>query len=61
MRQVRQGPGPNFMTFLADEGDNVMFEIYKNPDVETPDYFAQDPMVLTWLSIPTTSKAKGPV
>ena len=46
MRQVRQGPGPNFMTFLADEGDNVMFEIYKNPDVETPDYFAQDPMVL---------------
>jgi catechol 2,3-dioxygenase-like lactoylglutathione lyase family enzyme len=21
MRQVRQGPGPNFMTFLADEGE----------------------------------------
>jgi catechol 2,3-dioxygenase-like lactoylglutathione lyase family enzyme len=46
MRQVRQGPGPNFMTFLGDEGDNVMFEIYHNPDVVTPDYFAQDPMVL---------------
>ena len=46
MRQVRQGPGPFFMTFLADEGDNVMFEIYDNPDVKTPDYFAQDPMVL---------------
>ncbi len=46
MRQVRQGPRPFFMTFLADEGDNVMFEIYDNPDVKTPDYFAQDPMVL---------------
>jgi glyoxylase I family protein len=46
MRQVRQGPGPFFMTFLADEGDTVMFEIYDNPDVKTPDYFAQDPMVL---------------
>lgn len=46
MRQVRQGPGPNFMTFLADEGDNVMFEIYHNPDIETPDYSALDPLVL---------------
>tara|TARA_A100001037_G_scaffold112052_1_gene102149 strand:+ start:563 stop:874 length:312 start_codon:yes stop_codon:yes gene_type:complete len=46
MKQVRQGPGPNFMTFLADDGDNVMFEIYANPEVQTPDYAAQDPLIL---------------
>jgi catechol 2,3-dioxygenase-like lactoylglutathione lyase family enzyme len=46
MRQVRQGPGPTFMTFLADDGDNVMFEIYNNSEVETPDYSAQNPLLL---------------
>jgi len=46
MTQVRQGPGPNFMTFLADDGGNVMFEIYANPEVVTPDYSQQDPLVL---------------
>ena len=46
MRQVRQGPGPMFMTFLADDGDNVMFEIYNNSEVETPDYSAQNPLLL---------------
>jgi len=46
MRQVRKGPGPTFMTFLADEGDNVMFEIYNNSEVETPDYSAQNPLLL---------------
>ena len=46
MKQVRQGPGPNFMTFLADDGGNVMFEIYANPDVPTPDYASQDPLIL---------------
>ena len=46
MRLVRQGPGPTFMTFIADEGDNVLFEIYQSPDVATPDYASQDPLVL---------------
>ena len=46
MRIVRQGDPPNRMTFLADEGRNVMFEIYANADVPTPDYASQDPMAL---------------
>ena len=46
MTQIRQGPGPTYMTFLADNGGNVMFEIYANPEVGTPDYANQDPLVL---------------
>ena len=46
MRLVRQGPAPNFMTFLADEGDHVMFELYINDEVETPDYASMNPLAL---------------
>lgn len=46
MRVVREGGPPNFMTFLVDEDEKTMFEIYSSPEVETPDYFSLDPMAL---------------
>jgi catechol 2,3-dioxygenase-like lactoylglutathione lyase family enzyme len=46
MKVVRQGGGPNYMTFIADTAGKTMFEIYKSDSVKLPDYKGQDPMVL---------------
>jgi glyoxylase I family protein len=46
MRVVRAGGAPTFTTFLADEGDHVMIEMYANPSVPVPDYASMDPLVL---------------
>ncbi len=46
MRIVRQGGGPNFMTFLADSSGETMFEIYARPELELPDYASMDVFAL---------------
>lgn len=33
MKIMRQGGEPSFTTFVADPGENMMFEFYHNPDV----------------------------
>lgn len=42
----RAEAGPPFGRFLADDGDAVMLEFYRNPAVTVPDYRAIDPVAL---------------
>ena len=35
-----------FVRFLADDGDAVMLEFYRNPKIPVPDYRAIDPLAL---------------
>ncbi len=42
----RAGDPPVSVRFLADEGGQVMVEIYNNPAVPPPDYFRVDPLIL---------------
>ena len=37
---------PPFVRFLADDGDAVMLEVYRNPAIAVPDYRAIDPVAL---------------
>jgi catechol 2,3-dioxygenase-like lactoylglutathione lyase family enzyme len=37
---------PPFVRFLADDGDAVMLEFYRNPKIPVPDYRAIDPVAL---------------
>ena len=46
LRIVRSGGAPTFTTFLADEGNHVMIEMYTNPSVPVPDYGSMDPLIL---------------
>lgn len=46
LRLVRKGPPPVKMTFLADSSGQTMFEVYAQPDVETPDYASMNPLIL---------------
>ena len=46
MKVMRKGGPPTHMTFLADEDEKTMFEIYTNPEVKTPDYASQHPLIL---------------
>jgi glyoxylase I family protein len=46
MRIVRQGGAPTFTTFLADEGNHMMIELYYNSIAPVPDYAAMDPQIL---------------
>ncbi len=46
MRIVRQGGAPTFTTFIADEGNHVMVELYCNSIAPIPDYRAMDPQIL---------------
>jgi len=41
MKIVFQDPKPPFMTFLADETDRVVVELYSNPAAKIPDYANQ--------------------
>lgn len=43
---VRKGPPPVKMTFLADSSGQTMFEVYAQPEVETPDYANMNHLVL---------------
>jgi len=42
----RAEAGPPFGRFLADDGDAVMLEFYRNPAVALPDYRQIDPIAL---------------
>ncbi len=46
MRIVRQGGAPTYTTFIADEGNHVMVELYNNSIAPVPDYRAMDPLIL---------------
>ena len=46
MRVVRAGGPPVYTTFLADEGDHVMVEIYHNAAAAVLDYRSMDPLLL---------------
>jgi catechol 2,3-dioxygenase-like lactoylglutathione lyase family enzyme len=46
LRVKRQQHEEPWGCFLADDGDAVMIEIYKNPKATVPDYAALDPLVL---------------
>jgi glyoxylase I family protein len=46
LKVVSQVKDPPFTTFLADESDRVMIEIYNNPEDHVPDYRNMDPLIL---------------
>jgi catechol 2,3-dioxygenase-like lactoylglutathione lyase family enzyme len=46
LRVVRSGGAPTFTTFLADEGNHVMIEMYTNLSITAPDYRSMDPLIL---------------
>jgi uncharacterized glyoxalase superfamily protein PhnB len=38
MKIIRQGGAPTFTTFIADENENMMFELYKNSNYPSMDF-----------------------
>ncbi len=42
VKQVKEAP---YMTFLSDDSDQVMIEIYHNPVDEVPDYRNMNPLI----------------
>lgn len=58
VKRAAERPVP--VRFLADETDQVMLEIYNNPQVNTPDYSAMDPLLLhialACPDVPATAK-----
>ena len=42
----RQGDAPKHVRFLADQGGQVMLELYHNTAAPVPDYPATDPLVV---------------
>ncbi len=46
LRVVRAGGPPTFTTFITDECNQVMVEIYYNQSVAVPDYASMDPLVV---------------
>ena len=56
----RVQPDPPFGHFLADDGDAVMLEVYRNPTVTVPDYPRVDPFVLhVAFSVPDVAAARA--
>ena len=53
MRVVRAGGPPTFTTFIADEGNQVMVEIYNNASVPVPDYATLDPLIVHMAFVAT--------
>ena len=45
MRVVRAGAAPTFTTFMTDESNAVMIEIYCNTNALVPDYATMDPLI----------------
>ena len=46
MKVLREGPAPINARFLADNGGNMMLELYHNPPDAVPNYAAMDPLLL---------------
>ena len=46
LKVVSQIQKPPFTSFLADDSDRVMIEIYNNPADQVPDYRNMDPLLL---------------
>ena len=46
MRVVRAADEPVAVRFLADSADDVMLEVYHNPEAATPDYSRVNPLVI---------------
>ncbi|MCC5906041.1 MAG: VOC family protein [Balneolaceae bacterium] len=46
LKIVNQSEIAPFTTFLADDSERVMIEIYKNPADQVPDYRNMDPLLL---------------
>ena len=46
MRIVLARDEPVPVRFLADSADDVMIEIYRNPEADVPDYSGVDPLVI---------------
>jgi glyoxylase I family protein len=44
-RVVRAGGPPTYTTFMTDESNHVMVEIYNNSNALVPDYAAMDPLI----------------
>ena len=42
-RQMQDSP---FTTFLSDDSDKILIEIYKNPTVEVPPYWEMNPLLI---------------
>ena len=42
----RESDDPVPVRFIADESGRVMLELYRNPLVDVPDYWAMDPLIL---------------
>ncbi len=43
---VRQSESPPYMTFLMDDSESVMIEVYHNPADEVPDYRSMNPLIV---------------
>lgn len=46
LRVKRSQTAPPFGYFLADDGDAVMLEFYRQPNLPVPDYRSTDPLLL---------------
>lgn len=46
MKVKREGPAPANMRFISDAGENMMLELYNNPQGKVPDYKLMDPLSL---------------
>lgn len=44
LKAVKQLTEPPYMTFLADDSDRIMIEIYCNPAAEVPSYRDMNPL-----------------
>lgn len=46
LKVVKQQTEPPYMTFLADDSDRIMIEIYRNPADEVPAYREMNPLLV---------------
>jgi len=46
MKVKRAGPAPTNMRFISDADENMMLELYNNPEGKVPDYKSIDPLSL---------------
>ena len=46
LKPVKRDESAPFTSFLADDSEQVMLEIYRNPPDSIPDYHSMDPLML---------------
>lgn len=46
MKIIRSAEPPYNTRFVADDGGNMMLELYSNPEASVPDYASMNPLVL---------------